>query len=193
MKRENRADCPAAETVGGQIVMTKWAGLQGTVELAERCRERLLERYPAYFIEEAKALKKYLPVEREMAAAEEAGVRAMCQVSESGVFGALWALAARAGIGLAVDLKAIPIRQETVEICNLLDINPYELPGGGSLLCLTKQGMELAARFRSLGIASEVIGYATADRDRVVTNGEERRFLTPCPKKEEDNVRFLTA
>mgnify|MGYP002508288826 CR=1 FL=1 len=115
------------------IVMTKWAGLAGTAWIARERRAELLARYPAYFIDEAAALEQRLSVVPEAATAGKSGVLMMHDASRGGIFAALWELAQRAGVGLSVHLKAIPIRQETVEICNFYDINPYELAAGGSL------------------------------------------------------------
>ena len=164
---------------GDGIVMTKWAGLEGSALLAERFRERLLERYPAELIDTARAFRRYLSVTREAAATAAFDIGAICAVGEGGVFRALWELAERAGTGLSVPLKKIPIRQETVEICNLLDVNPYELTGNGSLLCLTPDGERLAEAFGELGIPAAVIGRAESGHDRVVRNGGEKRFLSP--------------
>lgn len=164
---------------GSQIVMTKWAGLEGSAVLAERCYERLRKRYPVGLIEEAAGFVRYLSVLEEAAAAVKSGVSALCAVAEGGVYRALWTLAERAGAGLEIDLKKIPIRQETVEICNFLDINPYELAGNGSLLCVTGQGEALALTLSRQGIPAAVIGALTKDNDRVIQNGEERRFLEP--------------
>ena len=47
----------------------------------------------------------------------KSGVRAMHDVTTGGIFGALWELAEASGVGLEIELKKIPIRQETVEIC----------------------------------------------------------------------------
>ncbi len=33
----------------------------------------------------------------------------------------MWELAQRAGVGLEIDLKKIPLKQETVEICEFLE------------------------------------------------------------------------
>ena len=70
--------------------------------------------------------------------------------------------------------------QETVEICNELDINPYELSGNGSLLFVTDQGEMLAEQLQQQKIPAAVIGFLSADNDRVIVNGEERRFLEPA-------------
>ena len=42
-------------------------------------------------------------------------VFAMHDVTEGGIFGALWEMAEASGVGLEIDVKKIPIRQETVE------------------------------------------------------------------------------
>ncbi|MDO4294220.1 MAG: AIR synthase-related protein [Eubacteriales bacterium] len=165
---------------GWQIVMTKWAALEGTVCLAGRYRERLEKRYPARMLEEAAGFAQLLSVVPEAAAAGKSGAVLACAAGEGGVFAALWTLAQRAGTGLEVSLKKIPIRQETVEICNLLDVNPYELAGNGSLLLAAERGEELAERLVREGIPAAVIGHLTGDNDRVIINGEERRFLEPA-------------
>lgn len=174
---------------GSQIVMTKWAGTEGTARLTKRCREQLLKRYPAHFLDEAAAFDRYLSIVPEAAVARQSGVGTVCAAGEGGVFHALWTLAERAGTGLEVFLKKIPIRQETVEVCNMLDVNPYELAANGSLLCVTREGEALAESFRRVGIPAEVIGFLTGENDRVIINGEERRFLEPA--KEDSVYRIL--
>ena len=174
---------------GSQIVMTKWAGTEGTARLTNRCREQLLKRYPAHFLDEAAAFDRYLSIVPEAAVARQSGVGTVCAAGEGGVFHALWTLAERAGTGLEVFLKKIPIRQETVEVCNMLDVNPYELAANGSLLCVTREGEALAESFRREGIPAEVIGFLTGENDRVIINGEERRFLEPA--KEDSVYRIL--
>ena len=58
--------------------------------------------------------------------------QAMHDVTEGGIYGALWELAEASGVGLEIDLKAIPIRQETVEVCEQFHLNPYQLISSGS-------------------------------------------------------------
>lgn len=183
------ADQEKRPFAGSQIVMTKWAGIEGTVRLTNRCREQLLKRYSAHFLEEAAALDRCLSIVPEAAAACKSGVGAVCAAGEGGIFHALWTLAEQTGTGLEVFLKKIPIRQETVEVCNLLDVNPYELAANGSLLCVAADGEALAGQLRSAGIAAEVIGRMTGENGRVIINGEERRFLEPA--KEDPIYRIL--
>lgn len=168
--------------VGREVVMTKWAGLEGSAMLARRCADRLRERYPSYLIEEAAGFDRFLSIVPEAAVAAESGISVA--VAEGGVFRALWTLAERAGAGLEIDLKKIPIRQETVEICNYLDLNPYELMGNGSLLCAARQGEMLVRNLEKIGIPAAVIGTMTSGNDKVILNGEERRFLEPAKTDE---------
>jgi hydrogenase maturation factor len=109
---------------GMDMVVTKWIGLEGTVILAEGQEEKLRTRYAQPFLEKAKAYAAQLSVVPEAAVAAKSGACAMHNASQGGIFGALWEMAEAAGVGLEIDLKKIPIRQETIEICEFFDINP---------------------------------------------------------------------
>lgn len=169
---------------GAQIVMTKWAGLEGSAILAAHCFDKLRVRYPSYLLEEAAGFCRMLSILPEAAAARKSGVSVLGAAAEGGIFRALWTLAQRAGVGLEIDLKKIPIRQETVEICNYLDLNPYELAGNGSLLCMTRHGETLLKELHRDRIPAAIIGEVTVNHDRVIINGEERRFLEPAKSDE---------
>ena len=166
-----------AVCAGQDIVVSKWIGLEGTAILAWRHREKLLQRYPAYFVEEAAGFDQFLSVIPEAATAVKSGVCMMHDASEGGIFGALWELAERAGVGLTIDLKKLPLRQETVEVCECCNINPYELLSGGALVMVTGDGAGLAAALEAEKIPAAVVGRTTDSNDRIILNGEESRFL----------------
>lgn len=169
---------------GDDIVMTKWAGTEGTGIIAAEKEDVLRETLPEDFIENAKAFSDYLSVVPESRIACRVGVSAMHDVTEGGIFGALWEIGAASGVGIEVDLKKIPIRQETVEICECFDINPYMLISSGSMLIATPKGNLMVDELKKAGIAAAVIGRAVEGNDRVVVNGEERRFLEPAGSDE---------
>ena len=81
------------------------------------------------------------------------------------------------GVGMEIDLKKIPIRQETIEICEFFDLNPYKLLSGGSLLLAAADGNALVHAIRQAGGEAVIIGRTIDSNDRVLINGEERRFL----------------
>jgi hydrogenase maturation factor len=113
----------------------------------------------------------------------------MQDVSEGGIFGALWEIAKSVGVGLEIDLKKIPIRQETVEICEFFDLNPYKIVSGGCLLIATTDGNGMVLELEKAGIPATVIGKATDSNDRVLLNEDERRFLETTQTDELYNLQ----
>lgn len=174
---QSTADGIGRAAPGQDVVLSKWIGLEGTAILARRNREKLLARYPSHLVEEAAGFDRYLSVVTEAAAAVKSGVCAMHDVSEGGIFGALRELAEKAGVGLTIDVKKLPLRQETVEVCECCRANPYELLSGGCLLMTAEDGPGLAAALKAEGIPATVVGKVTAGRERILVNGGEVRYL----------------
>lgn len=182
--KKGRLISTAGVRPGMDMIITKWIGLEGTSIIAKEREEALLARYPKTLVDTAKGFDQYLSVLPEAKTATESGVAAMHDVTEGGIFGALWEMAESSGVGLEIDLKKIPIRQETVEICEFFDINPYELISSGSMLMAVADGNGLVRALTAAGIPSVCVGKATAGNDRLIVSGEERRFLEP-PKADE--------
>ena len=169
---------------GQDIVITKWIGLEGTSILAKEKEDELLSKFPRHLVDEAKEYDRMMSVIPEAAIAVKSNVSAMHDITEGGVFGALWELAESAGVGLTVDLKKLPIKQATVEICNYYDINPYELMSSGSMLMAVDNGHDLVRALEQEQIHAVVVCKVTDSNDKIVINGEETRFLEP-PKTDE--------
>ena len=110
---------------GMDILVTKWIGIEGTSIIAKEKETELKTKFSVPFVEKAKALDAYISVQSEAAVAVKSGVSAMHDVTEGGIFGALWEMAEASGVGLEIDLKKIPVRQETIEVCEFFGINPY--------------------------------------------------------------------
>ena len=174
---------------GMDIVATKWVGLEGTAILAKEREEELRTRYAKPFIDNAKVFGQMMSIVPEAAVAIKSGASAMHDVSEGGIFGALWELAESAGVGLEIDLKKIPIRQETVEICEFFDLNPYKIVSGGCLLIATADGNGMILELEKAGIPATVIGKAIDSNDRVLLNEDERRFLETTQTDELYNLK----
>ena len=162
---------------GQDILLTKWAGLGGTVVLAKKEQKRLKERLPGYIVGNGIALEKEVSVLTESRVAMEVGVSGMHDVSRGGIFSALWELAEKGNVGIEVDLKKIPIRQETIEICEVLGANPYELYGAGALLIVSDKGNRLLHELEKQQIPATIVGKITGENGKVILNGEETRYL----------------
>ena len=166
------------------IVMSKWIGMEGSVSIVAAKEKELLERFPKAMIDQ---IKKMLPgccVNVEAALAVKSGVSAMHDISSGGIYGALYELSEAAGVGLEIDLRAIPIKQETVEICEYLGLNPYYLKSGGSMLMVCDHGQELVRLLEKEGIYAAVIGRTTSENAKAVINEGEVSYLER-PKADE--------
>jgi len=163
--------------VGQDIILTKWIGLAGTSFLAKKEQEKLKKKLPAYIVENGIELEKEISVLEESRIAMKVGCAGMHDVSRGGIFSALWELAEKGNIGIEIDLKKILVRQETIEICEILGVNPYELYGAGSLLIVSEQGNLILNELGKQNISATIIGKITGENGKVILNGEETRFL----------------
>ncbi len=162
---------------GQLLVMTRWAALAGTAALAMNFEKELKERFPARLIDRAREFDRFFSAAETARAVNRFGGCPMLPLSAGGIFGALWEMAETAGTGLEADLKKIPLRQETVEICEFFDLNPYSLYSEGALLIGTDEPERLLAVLQEADIPAAVIGRVTSGRDRVILNGDKGRFL----------------
>lgn len=169
---------------GNDVVISKWIGLEGTSIIAKEKSDVLLEKFSGNFVEKAQDFDKYMSVVPEAAVAVSSNVSAMHDVTEGGIFGALWEVAEASGVGLEIDMKKIPIRQETIEVCEVFDINPYGLISSGSMLMTCENGYDLVRELEKKGIPATVVGKVTDGNDRILRNEDEVRFLEP-PKQDE--------
>lgn len=159
------------------IVLTKWIGLEGMLRIVREKGEELSQRFVPAFMTQVNALEENLFADRELKLAKEFGVSAMCQITDGGILAALWNMAEASGVGVEVDLKKIAVKQETIEICEYFQLNPYQMTSAGSVLFMTDDGKELTDLLLRKGIQAEVIGRSTADRERVIYNQEEKRYI----------------
>lgn len=180
---------------GMDIVMTKWTGLYGGAILAQLREDELTLQYPASYIKTAADYMQYTSLMPELQAIKKAVaghsdcIYAAHDVSNGGVFGALWQMLSACNSGADIFLAAIPMKQEIIEICEYFDLNPYMMNGQGSLLLVTKDGDMLTDIFHTCGVAAEIIGKTNESKDRKLIMKEEERFLEP-PKGDALNAVF---
>lgn len=169
---------------GDQIIMTKWTGLLGTDVIAREKREILLEKLSSSYIDGGIFGEELYQVleEGKLLASLEDKVLYMHDISVGGVYSGLWQLGARINKGIKINHYDIPIKQETIEFCEIFDINPYMLEGTGSLLVVAKKGEDVVQSLLDNNIPAAVIGEVTDSKEKVVVLGDdgEKRFLAPA-------------
>ena len=109
--------------------------------------------------------------------AEEAGASALYAMGEGGFLSALWKMAEASEVGLEADFRKVPIRQETIEVCEIFDLNPYKLQADGAVLIGIRGGEALVQRLRNEGFMAEVIGQTNSGNDRLLYSGGSARYL----------------
>ncbi len=163
-----------AGAAGLDLVMAGYAGAAGTAVLERNFHEKLAVRFPEAFLREADRLAENLQTGKIVKTAAPCCFRT---VGEGGVFAALWEMCEGLGCGLEADIHRIPIRQQTVEICEYLNRNPYRLYGAGAVLMAVRGGEALAEMLLPEGIKAEVIGRLTEGPGRYIHNREITRCL----------------
>lgn len=105
------------------------------------------------------------------------GASSWCPDGEGGVLAALWDYFEAFGLGFDLEFRKLPIRQETVEVCEALAVNPYRLWSGGCVLMTSDDGAGLLCELEKQGIPAVLLGRTTADRGRRLHNGEIHTYL----------------
>ncbi len=173
----SQKDCLTGAKPGDAIVVTKWIAMYGSVWIAENRHEELRSRYPDFIMEDAKGLKQFLSTDLDEKIAYDHGERCMHACGEGGLYAGLWEILRASDVGMTAFFKDIPIRQETVELCEFYDINPYKLRSDGALIVVTSVPDELMELYVKAGIPATVIGHISEDKDRVIIYNDEKKHI----------------
>ena len=174
------------KAVAGQdIVMTKHIGMSGIRTVISHKRDEILNVLPEDVINKAFAADEELIIAKEAQIFIKQNIDgAMHDASEGGIFAALWDMAEAGKVGLDIDFKKIPVRQEIIEICEIFDVNPYEMESCGALLMTADNGHDIIKILSDAGIKASVIGRTTADHNKILRNDDEVRYLD-TPNRDE--------
>ena len=144
---------------GDDIVMTKYAAVEGTTILAEDFADRL-SSVPEGLLHAARTLSSQLSIVAESRIAMRNGAVAMHDVTEGGVLGASWELGFANNCSVEIYTAKIPVREETRALCAELSLDPLRLIGSGSLLIACEDGNRLCKALNEAEIPAAIIGKA---------------------------------
>ena len=119
---------------GDVILMTKAAGLEGTAIIAADKTEEISSFLNASDIATAKSYINEISVLEEGMIASANGATAMHDVTEGGIFGAVWEVCSASGTGAEISIDKIDVRNITAKICSHYGIDPLKLISSGSML-----------------------------------------------------------
>lgn len=166
-----------------------YIALSGTAELAVSGEEELLKRFTPQFVKRCQSIYETEERVRAFAQAGEgilelAGAESCFFAGEGGIMTALWNYFDAFGLGFEMELRRLPLLQETVEVCEVFDVNPYRLQSAGCILLTAQNGGALTERLKKQGIPAVVIGRTSKSIGRRIYNGEIQTFLDR-PKPDE--------
>ncbi len=144
---------------GNDIVLTKWAGMEGSALIAHDFAKRL-HTLDAAQLARLQDLYKQLSVVPDGAYAARHGATAMHDVTEGGVLGAAWEMCYAAGVGMRIDPARIPVLAETRLLCEELGLDVFRLLSSGCMLIACEDGEQLAEGLEAQKIPAAVIGKA---------------------------------
>jgi len=170
---------------GDTILMTKYAGLEGTGIIAGDFRDRLLDVLTPEELAEAEDMIASISVVKEGVIAGRVGFSGMHDITEGGLLGAVWEMCEVAGTGAEICREAVPILGITEKICEIFKIDCLKLISSGCMLIITpdenRDAMVDALKGADIPVA--VIGRITDSGTYLVYNG--RRTIIAPPDSDE--------
>lgn len=165
---EDRFVTPTMARPGDAVVVTKGAAIEATALFAATFPERLTSAIGADAVRAAEALFDQMTVVPEAVVARRFGLRdegvtSMHDATEGGVLGGLTEVAAAAGIGMRVELAAIPVRPEVRAVCEHTGMDPYVAISEGTLIAtvVPDRAEALVEALGVEGIQAAIVGSMT--------------------------------
>ena len=156
---------------GDELIVAGPVAAEGTAWITKNYYDRLREFFAERFLEDAVKLPEVYGTGTEN--------------------DKIWKMAEASGVGLSADLRSVPIRQETIEICEIFDVNPYKLLSGGSILMGIHGGDAFVQQLRREGIMAAVIGQTDSGNNRLLYSGGNARYLERPAEDETKKLGFL--
>ena len=173
---------------GDAVVSVGPVGLTDTIRMLETQKRQLAAFFSDRFLKDTEKLKSSFAgyrtaeeLQREHPETDLSFVHSFLPMGRGGFLTALWKMAEASGVGLRIDLRSVPVCQQTIEIAEVLGRDPYKEDSHGACLIGTDHAELLLSLFRKRGIPAAVIGYALKSNDRLLYSQELVRYLDRPP------------
>jgi hydrogenase maturation factor len=179
---------PTMARPGDRVVVTKGAAIEATGLFAATFPDRLAREVGPDVAKAADALFDQMTVVPDARIAaryglRDRGVTAMHDATEGGVIGGLAEVAAASGVGLRVDLEAIPVRPEVRTVCDHVGMDPYISISEGTLIATVRKdhARGYLAALEEEGIGAADVGEVTEPGKGavLVVDGQEQPLVHP--------------
>ncbi len=171
---------------GDALILARGVPIEGTAIIARERREDLLRRGVAPDLIERAAAYLHDPgisvVQAAQLAVQSVAVHAMHDPTEGGLLAGIWELAEASGVGVLVDLDAVPVVPEGRTLCEIYGLDPMGTIASGALLiaCEPVEAPTLLRTLEAHRIPARIIGHLMApEKGRWVQSRGKRVPLEP--------------
>lgn len=171
---------------GDKILITKYAGIEGTAIISYDLEEKLIGNIDSELIKEGKNLSKYLSVVKDGIIAADNGAEYMHDITEGGVLGAVWEASKANNVGIIIEESKIPLLESTKVMSSFLDIDPLKLISSGSMVIIAnpESSDKIIEELSKANIKATEIG-EVLDDDRVVILKDKKEIIIDPPGSDE--------
>lgn len=175
---------------GQDILVTGYMGQLGADIMSRFERDRMSSRLPEPFMDKAltgtEAYKRFCALADFLSVPENwdtYGITYSAVISESGMYKNLYDLGKVSGIGFTVNYPEVPIKQATVEFCEIVEADPWEMFTGNSVIIVCDRGPALKRKIEEqTGCNCELCGYMTKGKDKFIAHKDQMsRVNRPKP------------
>ena len=187
-RHEDLAENDVRSAAGCDIIVYGYAALPATEDMLSAEYSRIAEKTGKVYADRVKHnAESCIKV---LAAYEDAVLSALkkddtdtviWQCGDYGVFGALWHMTAASHIGMHLDVGLVPLRQESIELFNMFDLNPYRAKSSGCMILTSPCGartVEIIKRVTENKEPCVIAGYTLKGKEKLLINRDEIQYLT---------------
>ena len=173
--------------VGDIILMTKTAGIEGTGIIATEKESQLNDYLDRTDIKHAQALLDQVSVVKEGVIAGRIGTAGMHDVTEGGIFGAVWEMCHIADLGAEVRVDDIPVDPVTLKIADHYRIDYLRLISSGCMLIMAppEKAEVIKKAVSDAGIQITAIGTVRPLSNGIMAVKDNRKFTIVPPSADE--------
>ena len=174
---------------GDLLLISKEIGIEGTsIIYSENTKELDKEVFNCSELssEKVKGYVDKLSVVKEGVLCGKLGSKYMHDITEGGVYGAVWEAYKANNLGILVDEEKIPVSIETKAVCNYYKINPYRLISSGAMLIIANKdkSYKMIEELKEEGITLEIIG-EIIDEKKCLTKRNQKIIEIDEPSSDE--------
>jgi hydrogenase maturation factor len=174
------------------IIFCGYAGLKGSLILAERYYDDLCRYFNKIYLESIKKhirdcgyYGRYLsPIYNDRADERPVNINnifagfsgEMVDVAEGGILKALYMYAKSRNCGFEIEIKRISTIQICIEICEYFGINIYRLLSEGKII-ISEDPISDCNYLNKNGVVAQIIGNLTQSNDKLIMDKENIEFV----------------